>query len=91
MSNKVSAERIEHLLGTCTAHYNRLYGTTTVCQLVLQNGFTIAVGVSGCVGPANFDEKLGRKYALENAQALAKDKLWEFEGYRLAMELRPIK
>lgn len=91
MNKSVSFERIQHLLKTSTAHYQKLYGTTTICQLVLQNGFTIAIGASGCVDPAKFDAKLGREYALEDARKKAEDKLWEFEGYRLAMELRPIK
>lgn len=88
---KVTYERIQHLLATSTAHYNRLYGTTTVCQIVLQNGFSVAIGESACIDPENFDEKLGRKYAYEKAIKLAEDKLWELEGYLLASELRPIK
>lgn len=88
---KVSYERIQHLLKTSTAHYNRLYGTTTVCQIVLQNGFTVAIGKSACVDPKNFDEVVGRQYAFEDARKIAEDKLWELEGYLLASELRPIK
>lgn len=41
---KVSYDRIKYLLDTSTAHYNRLHGTTTVCQIVLQNGFSVAIG-----------------------------------------------
>lgn len=89
--NKVTPERIQHLLDTSTAHYNRLHGTTTVCQIVLQNGFTAAIGVSACVDAANFDAVLGRKYALEDALAKAREKLWELEGYLLAQKLHPIK
>ncbi|QHJ79491.1 MAG: hypothetical protein [Caudoviricetes sp.] len=91
MSNKVSKERINHLLATSTAHYNRLHGTTTVCQIVLQNGFQLVIGMSACVDPSNFDEKLGRQYAYEDALKKAESKLWELEGYLLASQLRPIK
>ena len=88
---KVTPERIQHLLDSSTLHYNRLYGTTTVCQVVLQNGFSVAIGTSSCVDPANFDEAVGREYAKIDALAKARDKLWELEGYSLAMQLRPIK
>lgn len=90
MSNKVSKERIQHLLSTSTAHYNRLHGTTTVCQIVLHNNFNLVIGMSACVDPSNFDEKLGRKYAYEDAMKKAESKLWELEGYLLASKLKPI-
>lgn len=89
--SKVTKERIEHLLATSTAHYNRLHGTTTVCQLVLQNGFTVAIGTSSCVDPANFNAAVDMQLAKEDAVKKAEDKLWEFEGYILAMKLRPIR
>lgn len=87
---KVSKEHIDNLLSKCTLHYNRLHGTTTICQVVLPNGFMVATGMSGCIDPANFDEKLGRKYAKQNALKAAEDKLWEMEGYRMIMEARPV-
>lgn len=90
MSNKVTKERIDYLLKSSTAHYNRLHGTTTVCQIVLQNGFSVAIGVSACVDKSNFDEKIGRQYAYEDALQKAEDKLWELEGYMLAMQLNPV-
>lgn len=91
MTNKVTQEHINALLRETTAHYNKLHGTTTVCQIVLQNGFTLAIGTSSCVDPANFDEKVGRHYAFEDAMKKAEDKLWGLEGYRLAMHLKPIR
>lgn len=87
---KVTPERIQHLLESSTFHYSRLHGTTTVCQVVLPNGFSVAMGTSACVDPANFDEEVGREYAKEDALAKASTKLWELEGYVLAMQLRPI-
>lgn len=90
MGTTVTKERIDHLLANSTAHFNKLYGTTTVCQIVLQNGFTVAIGTSACVDPANFNYELGMKYAKEDALKKAEDKLWELEGYRLAMELKPV-
>ncbi len=54
-------------------------GKTTICQLVLENGFSIE-GQSACVDPANYNQALGEKYAFENAI----DKMWPLEGYLLA-------
>lgn len=88
---KVTPERIQHLLDSSTFHYSRLHGTTTVCQVVLPNGFSIAMGTSACVDPANFDESLGRAYAKEDSTTKARAKLWELEGYVLAMQLHPIQ
>lgn len=87
---KVSASKIEALLASCTLHYNKLHGTTTVCQVILPNGFNVAMGFSSCVDPKNYDARLGRQYAMEDALPKARDKLWEFEGYRLAMRDVPM-
>lgn len=39
---------------------------TTACLVTLENGFEL-VGTSACVNPADFDEYLGKKYALIRA------------------------
>ena len=57
-------------------------GKTTICNLYLENGFTVR-GESACVDPANFDKELGEKIAYENA----KDKIWLLEGYLLQQKL----
>lgn len=51
---------------------------TTVCMLVLQNGFTVT-GISSVISKENFDQELGRKIA----RAKAIDKVWELEAYLL--------
>lgn len=56
--------------------------TTTVCCLVLENGFTV-IGKSAPVSPLNFNEELGRKIAYEDAR----DKIWGLEGYLLRERL----
>lgn len=59
--------------------YQRLEGTTTtVCQITLENGFTL-IGTSGCVDPKNYNQALGEKYAYEKAF----EKMWDLEGYLL--------
>lgn len=52
--------------------------TTTVCQLTLENGFTV-IGTSSCVDPRKFNKATGEHYAYENAV----EKIWQLEGYLL--------
>lgn len=54
-------------------------GRTTICQLTMQNGFTVR-GESSCVSAENFNKELGENYAYEKAF----DAAWAFEGYLLA-------
>jgi hypothetical protein len=58
-------------------HHDSL-GRTTICVLVLRNGFTV-VGTSACVSSENFDAEIGKKLAREKAI----DKVWELLGYAL--------
>ena len=57
-------------------------GRTTVCQLTLDNGFTVE-GSSACVSQDNFDLMLGRSIARESAV----EKVWPLLGFRLADQL----
>ena len=54
----------------------------TFCVLVLRNGFTVT-GESACASPENFDPKIGRSIARENAV----QKVWPLMGYQLKQEL----
>lgn len=56
--------------------------TLTICVLTLRNGFQV-IGRSGCADPANFNEALGQKFALQDAVA----KIWPLEGYLLKESL----
>lgn len=57
-------------------------GRTTICNLYLENGFTVR-GESSCVSKDNFNKDIGEQIALENA----KNKVWELEGYLLAEDI----
>ena len=57
-------------------------GRTTICTLVLDNGFTVR-GESSCVSIANFDADVGQRIAYKNAR----DKVWQLLGFRLADKL----
>lgn len=54
----------------------------TVCCLTLQNGFTVT-GESACADPAEFDETVGRKIAMDKAL----DKIWMLLGYTLKEQM----
>lgn len=56
--------------------------TTTICSLVLSNGFVVN-GESAAASKENFDEEIGRKVAYENAR----DKIWMLEGYLLKQKI----
>lgn len=56
--------------------------TTTICQLLMENGYTI-LGTSACVDPTKYNQALGEKYAYEDAI----NKAWPLEGYLLAEEI----
>ena len=43
----------------------------------------MGTGESACVDPVNYNKALGEKYAKERAEATARNKLWELEGYLL--------
>jgi hypothetical protein len=58
----------------------------TFCVLVLKNGFTVT-GESACASPENFDAKLGRKIARQNAV----NKIWPLMGYELKQRLHDSK
>jgi hypothetical protein len=62
--------------------------TTTVAVAVLPMGtvdFTLAIESTACVDKSNFNAALGAKYAIEKAAESARNKLWELEGYVLAL------
>ena len=56
--------------------------TTTICSLVLSNGFVVN-GESAAVSKENFDEEIGKKVAYENAR----EQIWKLEGYLLKQKL----
>lgn len=79
--NKITDAHIDNMIKDVVFHETP--GTTlTICVLVLNNGFTV-VGKSGCVDPANYNKEVGQDYALKDARG----KIWELEGYALAVDL----
>lgn len=88
---RVTPSMIDALMATVTYHIHVVPGTTTtVAVAVLANGFSLAMGYSACVSVENFNAEIGASVARENAEYLARDKLWELEGYSLMKSLGQI-
>ncbi len=82
---RVTPEQIDAILDDCTLYVTHIPDTTTTIAVVFdKDGFSLAVGHSACVDPANFDEEKGAESACKDATAKAREKLWELEGYLLA-------
>lgn len=61
-----------------TVEYNRFGDTNTHCTIKTKSGFSFT-GESACVDPNNFDQKIGEKFAYENAF----EKMWTPYGFWL--------
>ena len=85
---KVTPEQIELLMTEVQYFVDVVPGTTTtLATAVDKNGFTLAVGISACVSPENFNAEIGKKYAVEDAEKKARSELWKLEGYMLKCKL----
>ncbi|MES2319988.1 MAG: Gp49 family protein [Pseudomonadota bacterium] len=88
---RVTPAQIDALCDSLTFPTHVFPGTTTTVAIaVLPNGFTAGLGMSACVSPANFVTEIGVKYAIDQAKAQARDKLWELEGYALKAQLQNV-
>jgi len=61
-----------------TVEYNRFGDTNTHCTIKTKSGFSFT-GESACVDPNNFDQKIGEKFAYEQAF----EKMWMPYGFWL--------
>ena len=81
---RITLGHINDLMGRVIFNIVVPEGTTsTFAHAYLDGKFYLATGHSACVSPENFDAEIGQKIAMNKAEAMAKDKLWELEGYRL--------
>lgn len=81
-NNRVTEDMISELLVNADIQEHIFWNKELIVSYRLVNGFTIT-GRGACVDPANFDIKIGRDVALEDA----KNQLWQLEGYRLQWKL----
>lgn len=59
--------------------FTRFSDTVTVCQITLDNGYSVR-GESACVNPANYNQEIGERISYDNAF----NKLWPLFGFLLA-------
>lgn len=85
---RVTKDHIDALMAKLTFATHVFPGTTTTVAIASSDGFTVGLGLSACVSAANFNAEIGAKIAIENATAIAREKLWELEGYALRDRLR---
>jgi hypothetical protein len=83
--NTITKTAVDDLIASGKITQTKVGEKTAVVMLTLPNGFEI-IDSAACVDPKNFDEGLGRKYALEKVAR----RLWELEGYRLQCELAKV-
>lgn len=89
---RLTPAQINELHSTVQYVLSQPEGTTaTFCHAFLpgKNGrqFFLTTGMSACVSPENFNAQIGIDLARGKATSLAKDKLWELEGYHLFKQL----
>lgn len=85
---RVVPARIEALMEGVSYEVQVVPGTTTtLATAIAANGFTLAIGMTACADPANFNAELGAKYAIKDAEAKARQELWKLEGWRLTCQL----
>lgn len=85
---RVTAEQIQALMNQLTWEYEHKEGSRHTFAHAFLGDFYIASGHNAPVCRENFDAGLGRKYAREQAEGRARDKLWGMEGYVLAKALK---
>ena len=85
---RVTKEQIQTLMSQLTWRYEQPRGTTSTLAHAYLGRFYLVTGHSACVSPENFDAALGMKYAREQAEGKAREKLWELEGYKLYAGMR---
>jgi hypothetical protein len=74
--SRVSEQMVKDFIG---AHESVRMGNHTVVMVTLRNGFTL-IEDSACVDPANYDQAVGEKYAMEKVQK----RVWNLLGFLLA-------
>jgi hypothetical protein len=82
---RITKQKIEEILKRVEVH-------TTTCQTPtphvmaiawLDGKFHLGTAISKAINPENFNEEIGIEYATSDVLAMAENKLWELEGYRL--------
>ena len=86
--NTVTKALIDSLCKRIEYKVTVVEGTNTTLAIAVLDGFTLAVGKSSCVDPANFSKTMGEMIARENALDESRELLWQLEGYVLHKALK---
>lgn len=84
---RVTQEQIDTLMAKVEYKFDVPEGTTSTFCHAFIDGFFLASGFSACVVAENFNAEIGQRYAKADAEAKARQKLWELEGYALKKKL----
>lgn len=87
---RVKPAEIEALFDKLEFRAHHFEGTTcTVVIAVLpETNFVVCEAFSASISRENFDAGIGVEVATKKVKALARDKLWELEGYLLRDRIR---
>lgn len=85
---KVQPSEIDVLVARCQYETFVVPSTNTTLVAAVLDDFVLAVGQAHCVSKENFDADIGYKYAREDAERRARDKLWELKGWELKQRIR---
>jgi hypothetical protein len=89
---KVEVATINRLFDSLVYRTTRISDTTTTLAVAtLPDGFVVAIGMSACVSPENFNAELGIELAVKDAKTKAREELWKLEGYALSKQLNEPK
>jgi len=89
---RVTLAMVEEILATVTYDTRVIKGTTcTQAVAILPGGFVLATGQAASADPANFNPALGIERAISKARDLARDAIWQHEGYRLSQALYEVR
>lgn len=80
---RVTAKQVQALMDSVTWRYEHEEGSRHTFAHAFLGDFYLATGHNAPVSRENFDPALGMKYAREQGEGKARDKLWELEGYKL--------
>jgi hypothetical protein len=83
-ASRNTPDHIDQLLAKSQVGFWQPEGTTlTICVIQLPNGFCVT-GESAAASPENFQTDVGQELAFK----MARDKVWQLEGYLLKSKLQ---
>lgn len=88
---RITKDQIDNLMHRVLYTFEVPTGTTsTFCHAFLDGKFHLGTGHSACVSAENFNAQTGIKIAKGKAEQVARDKLWELEGYVLFKQIAQV-